>query len=132
MPVRFEYEAEQKLLLITFSGALLDADLVRVYQQSRDFAAEHVIARGILDGLRLTSFNVSSELVRSIAHQPPMLPEDSDRCIVVSQDYLYGMARMYQLMGGESRDRLRVVRTLDEAYQYLGIAPPTNLQAIEE
>jgi hypothetical protein len=61
-----------------------------------------------------------------------MLPENSDRCIVVDQDYLYGMARMYQMLGGNSRERLNVVRTLQEAYEYLKIRPPTHLETIAE
>lgn len=132
MPLRFEYDTELQLLLLTFLGELRDSDLIQAYRKTHKFATENVVSRAILDGLSVTTFAVSPEIVHSIAHQPPMVPEDSDRCIVVSQDYLYGMARMYQLLGGESRERLRVVRTLEEAYQYLGIVPPTHLRALEE
>jgi hypothetical protein len=132
MAVRFEYDAEQQLLLLTFDGELRDETLVQAYRTARRFAAKHEIKRGILDGTKIESFSVSAETVQSLAHHQTMFPEDSDRCIVVSQDYLFGMARMYQLLGGESRDKLRVVRSLDEAYAHLKMDPPANLQLLEE
>jgi hypothetical protein len=61
-----------------------------------------------------------------------MFPENTDRCVVVTHDALYGMARMYQMLGGESRDRLRVVRSLEEAYNYLHLQTPLQLETVEE
>jgi len=131
MAARFEYDAELKLLLITFTGEVGNADLVNAFRVGRKLTASHAIERGILDGTQVQAFQATAELVQSLAHHPPMFPEDTDRCIVVEQDFLFGMARMYQMLAGESRDRLRVVRSMADAYAYLKIDPPSRLQAIE-
>lgn len=131
MAVQFQYDAAQQLLLVVFEGNLRDADLVDVYRRTQEFAGRYTIQRGILDGLKINSFEASPEMIRSLAHQPTMFPEGADRCIVVDQDALYGMARMYQMLGGDSRDRLRVVRTLQEAYNYLHLQTPLQLDTIE-
>ena len=131
MAARFEYDPKLKLLLITFTGEVDDHDLVHAYRAGRKYALTHVIERGIVDGTQVAGFTVSPDLVKSLAHHPPMFPEESDRCIVVDQDYLFGMARMYQLLAGESRERLRITRTLQEAYEHLHIEAPSDLEIIE-
>lgn len=130
MAVSFQYDAAQQLLLVTFEGDLRDPELVQAHRTTRECASEYPVQRGIIDGLKVRLFEGSAETVRSLAHQPSMFPQDVDHCIVVQQDSLYGMARMYQLLGGESRERLRVVRTLQEAYDYLKIQAPANLKDI--
>ncbi len=131
MAGHFEYDPELKLLVITFTGAVQDTDLVQAFRAARRIAATHALDRGILDGTQIESFSASSEIVKSLAEHPPMFPEESDRCIVVQGDYLFGMARMYQMLGGESRDRLRIVRSMQEAYEYLKIEAPSHLEAID-
>lgn len=132
MAVRFEYDAKQQLLLITFDGELLDEQLVSSYRLARQIGLRHEIKCGIIDGTGIVSFNISPDTVKSLAQHPTMFPERSRRCIVVPQDFLFGMARMYQALGGETRDLLRVVRNLEEAYKYLDITAPTNLTLVEE
>jgi hypothetical protein len=46
------------------------------------------------------------------------------RVIVASQDFLFGMMRMLQLLSGETRLELLVVRTMDEAYRWLLVDAP--------
>lgn len=131
MSVRFEYDPRQELLLITFAGELGDSDLMQAYETARRCTSSLPVRRGLLNGLQVTGFSVSPEKVKALAHLPPMLPADSDRCIVVDQDFLFGMARMYQMLGGDTRDRLRICRNLHEAYEHLGIEAPQSLESIE-
>ncbi len=131
MAARFQYDEDLKLLLITFTGDVQDPDLVHAFRAARRHSASHAVERGIVDGTQVASISISPEIVQSLAHHAPMFPETSARCIVVEQDYLFGMARMYQMLGGESRERLRVVRTMQDAYDYLKIETPTHLQTIE-
>ena len=131
MAARFEYDPAQELLLITFEADLGDAELFQAYQTARRCAESRTVRYGLLDGLKLTGFSVSPDRVKGMAHLPPMLPQESNRCIVVDQDFLFGMARMYQMLGGDSRERLRICRSLPEAYEYLGIQVPASLEAIE-
>jgi hypothetical protein len=44
------------------------------------------------------------------------------RALVITNDVLFGMARMYQLLKDESPDELQIFRNMDEALQWLGLA----------
>ena len=46
------------------------------------------------------------------------------RVIVVPIDFIFGLARMFQMLGEKTRPDLHVVRTLDEAYRLLQIESP--------
>ena len=43
------------------------------------------------------------------------------RFIVASKALVFGLARMFQIMGEHSRPLLKVVRTMDEALAALGV-----------
>ena len=131
MAIRYEYDERVKLLLLTFTGEVHDRELLEAYRKAQQISATHVVERGLLDGRGVTSFAVSPETMKMLAHEPTMLPVNSDRCVVAEQDYLFGMTRMYQSLGGESRDRLRVVRTMQEAYEYLQVQPPLELVPLD-
>lgn len=132
MPLRFEYDLEQRLLMISINGELYDSELLQMFATAGKWAEKYNLQRAILDGTGIAGFSVTPETVKALAEQAPMLPARSDRCIVVNQDYLYGMARMYQMLGGETRERLRIVRTLPEAYDYLKLRAPLHLQPVED
>jgi hypothetical protein len=46
------------------------------------------------------------------------------RVAVASQDFLFGMMRMLQILSEQSRPELHVVRTMDEAYRLLQVESP--------
>jgi|SRR5581483_8145644 len=132
MSVKFEYDSEQQLLMLTFEGELRDEDLVQAFRRTQKHARHMTVRRGIMNGLGITESAVTAERVKSLAHHAPMFPADSDRAIVIKQDFLYGLARMYQMLAGESREKLRVVRTMAEAYEHLRIHAPKKLETIAE
>ncbi|MGA7629472.1 MAG: hypothetical protein WCB11_01815 [Terriglobales bacterium] len=43
---------------------------------------------------------------------------------MIPQIFIYGLARMFQILGEKSRPELQVVRTMEEAYQLLGVEDP--------
>jgi hypothetical protein len=76
----------------------------------------------ITDGGGITNFNVSSRSLRSVALEGSPYPAATPRYIVASTDYLFGLARMYELMGNHSDGALQVVRKIEEALAELGAA----------
>ena len=46
------------------------------------------------------------------------------RVFVAPKDLIYGMARMFQILGEATRPDLPVVRTMDEAYSLLQVESP--------
>jgi hypothetical protein len=43
---------------------------------------------------------------------------------VASAPHLFGIARMFEMLGAESRPNLHVVRTAEEAYEVLNVRQP--------
>jgi hypothetical protein len=53
--------------------------------------------------------------------QPSPYPEATPRFIVAPTDYLFGMGRMYEMIANRPQEKLRVVRTREEAFAILGV-----------
>jgi len=88
-----------------------DAEIMTVNQV---FAAQVTRLRpsaGISDLSRVTKFDVSGDAMRTAARQPSPYPDSIPRFIVAPQEYVFGMARMYELVGYRTRSKLKVVRS---------------------
>lgn len=72
----------------------------------------------------MTNFEVSSDAIRQVAAAPPAFPPAYMRVLVVPKAIIYGMARMFQILGEKTRPDLHVVRTMDEAYRLLRVESP--------
>jgi hypothetical protein len=86
--------------------------------------SSHPPCRGILDFSNVTDFEVSSEAIRRVAASPPAFPAGYMRVLVIPHDLIYGMARMFQILGEKTRPDLQVVRTMDEAFRLLQVKTP--------
>jgi hypothetical protein len=72
----------------------------------------------------VATFEVSSSAIRELAGRSPVIPTGYLRVVVAPQDYIYGMVRMFQILGEGTRPDLRVVRMMDEAYRLLRVESP--------
>jgi len=98
--------------------------LLNLYATATKYMASHPPCRGILDLSRVTDFEVSSDAIRQVAAAPLALPGGYMRVLVIPQIFIYGLARMFQILGEKTRPELQVVRTMDEAYCLLGVESP--------
>jgi hypothetical protein len=121
VPSVLHFDAKNNVLRHTFHGRLTDTVLVEGYYKAGKYVARHPPSRIISDFSDVTSIEVSSQTVRTLAATPPKLPVGCTRVFVTPQHSLYGVARMFQILAEKSRPDLRIVRTLDEAYRLLGI-----------
>ena len=76
----------------------------------------------IVDFTPINSIDVSPRTVQGLARSNPAFPPSRPKLIVAPSDHLYGMSRMYQLIGEQIRPGLQVVRSMAEAYAALGLA----------
>lgn len=76
-------------------------------QQREDMWRPVDLVASIWDASKVTKFDVSSDAIRELARGPPILPSSFMRIIVVPQEYLYGMMRMFQILSEEARPELR-------------------------
>lgn len=124
MNVRVEFDAKNNILRGTLEGSMTGALLLDFYAKATAYMTSHPPCRGILDFSGVTDFEVSSEAIRQVAAAPPALPAGYMRVLVIPQIFIYGLARMFQILGESTRPELQVVRSMDEAYRLLGVESP--------
>jgi glycine cleavage system aminomethyltransferase T len=115
-------------------GRVTDELIMKYYGEVGKYVQRTNPRAGIFDMSNVTSWEVSNETVRSLARSLPAMVDSSlPRIIVAPAAHLFGTARMFQMLGEETRPELRVCRTLDETYKSLGISAPKYepLEAID-
>lgn len=122
MPHHFEFDSEHKILRLVLEGDIEGEEFVRLNAELRACVQKLRPLAGITDGGSITNFNVSSQTLRSASLEGSPYPGATPRYIVASTDYLFGLARMYELIGNHSDGSLQVVRKIDEALAALGAA----------
>ena len=124
MPHYFDFDSVNKILRCRLEGDVTDESLKDCYLAAAQVAALTNPRVGLMDFSGVSSVNVSAETVRDLAYHPPAMPGPAPRFLVTPSDCLYGLARMFQQCGSEQRPELHVVRTLDEAYSFIGVREP--------
>ncbi|HSZ63667.1 MAG TPA: hypothetical protein VK828_17845 [Terriglobales bacterium] len=124
MNIVVDFDAKNNILRGTLEGPMTGKILLDLYKRATEFAASHPPCRGILDFSRVTEFEVSADAIRQVAASPAVLPAGYMRVLVVPQIFIYGLARMFQILGEKHRPELQVVRTMEEAYVLLGVDQP--------
>jgi hypothetical protein len=114
-------DKSRRILLIRFAGVVTDDVLLSGFQSAREWIAIHGDTSSITDFSETESFEVTAAAVRQLAEGPPLVPDGYMRIVVAPQDEAFGMARMFEMLGSESRDRVYVVRTRIEAAQIVGV-----------
>lgn len=124
MDIVVDFDRKNNILRGTLQGPMTGAILLELYATGVKYMASHPPCRGILDFSKVTSFEVNSDAIRQVAAAPPAFPAGYMRVLVIPQIFIYGLARMFQILGESTRPELQVVRTLDEAYRLLGVEFP--------
>jgi len=122
MPSYFEFDRKNRLLVLVAEGDIQDAEVLVVKQNIAERVSQWNPVGGITDASGITKFNVSAEVIQTAARQPSPYPESTPWFIVAPQEYLFGVARMYEQIGSGKSPRLRVVRSRHAAFAALGVA----------
>jgi hypothetical protein len=98
----------EREILAHVRALIADPRFARNFHQlidARDAKSVHFTASTIRELVRLNPFGAGAR-----------------RAMVVTNDVVFGMARMYQIMADESPDELQIFRHMDDALQWLWIA----------
>jgi hypothetical protein len=124
MNYQIDLDTKHGVIRATITTTVLTHELAEECYRSVALAA----SRGgqyaaIWDLSQVTSTTVSSDQVRGRARRAPAVPAGRTRVVVAKEPVIYGFCRMIELsrdpMGGE----LQVVRSLEEAYEIVGVRP---------
>lgn len=124
MPYCFKVDRTHQILLLEVHGRVVDEDLRKGYAEAGKVAATLSIAGAIVDFSQVTTDETSVDLIRELAERDPIIPDPILRVVVAPQDFVYGRMRMFQMIGEEKREMVRLVRRTDEAYDMLGLKTP--------
>ncbi len=125
MLVDREIHASERVVALSVTGELSDEGLLSLPAELRsapevepDFALlidlRHVVCRD----------TVTTQAVLDLARVPLVLSPDSRRAVVVSSDFGFGMARMYQALRQEPPGSdMRVFRNPEKAWQWVICSP---------
>jgi hypothetical protein len=121
----FDFDIKNKIIRCRVEGIVTDRSLREHYRMIAQHGAERPTYSGILDMSGVVSFNVSAATVRQLAQLPPAIPDPNiPRVIVAGSNQMFGLARMFEIQGSDTRPNLHVVRTEKEALAILGVTAP--------
>ena len=121
MPTVSTILPEYDLVLSKVIGTLTERDLVQRAYATRDDPRFHPNLRQLLD---LRDIEVAPEIDGSIIRRLATLKwyaPDAKRAMVATDDIVFGLARMYQMLREESHSGIHVFRSMDEALAYLDL-----------
>ncbi len=124
MPYHFEFDVEHKVLLVVPEGEIVAQDVATFNDSVRQRVSDLQPVGAIIDCSGVTGFNLPGEVLRKAAQPPAPFPADTPRFVVAPTDYLFGMARMYELSAARPKEMLKVVRSMEEALARLGVQNP--------
>jgi hypothetical protein len=119
-----DFDARNKILRVTLEGRLTDEILLGSYDAAAGYVVSHSPCRGIVDFSGVTIFEVSSDAMRKLAERAPAFPAANMRVLVAPRAHIYGMTRMFQILGESTRPNMHVVHTMEEAHRLLGLESP--------
>ena len=120
MAFAYLVDTSRSLVLSKAFGTLTDDDLLGHVRALRADARFHSRMFQIADFRDVVKLAISSVGVRQLGALNPW-GAGSRRAVVVTTDFAYGMARMYEMIREPSDDELEIFRTLEKAVEWLGL-----------
>lgn len=122
MSFRLEFDSTNRILLVSFTDSLTDADLRNAQHEVAQIIEAYGPCSGITDLSSVTEFTVSANQVRELAFFRALQPKECTEVVLAPRDVMFGMSRMYQILTELSS--VHVVRNIEDAYKLLAAAAP--------
>jgi len=111
----------RRILYLRFEGIVTDEVLLSSFDRVRAWMHSNGPCSSITDFSGVESFQVTASAVNQLAAKRPLVPDGFLRIVVAPQDEIFGMTRMFEMLGSKTRDSVDVVRTVAEAYSLAGV-----------
>ncbi len=125
MSVEFTIDASQKVVIVTFAGEINDADLLELSSMTKSHPLFDPSFSEIVDFRAVTGGSVSTFAVQALAQRTSTYGQGSKHVVIAPQPHIFGLTRMFQVYAKKTRPNTVVVRTLDEACEYLALSRRT-------
>ncbi len=125
MSCQFEFDLKNSVLRARFEGLVTDQIITEFYACAGEYVARTLPRATIVDFSAITSFVASSSTMFVLAKSEPALKDpEIIRVIIAPGPRVFGMSRVFEIVGESTRPSLRVVRSLEEAFAVLGVRDP--------
>ena len=125
MPYWIDFDTNNRILRAHFLGRVTDDELRDVYRFGQEHVHGSTRSPASPTFSNVTAVAFSPQAMRDLARTKPIMPNPSRPVIFIAPTPdLFGMGRMFELQGADTRPNLRVVRTADEAYAILNVWDP--------
>jgi hypothetical protein len=133
MPHRFEFDSVNRILRGRFEGQMDDSSLMAFYEDIVKHVAKTDPRFVIHDLSGVDRVNISVSVIHTLANSQPAVRDPAiPRFIVAPTPYVFGMSRMFQLVGEKTRPTLYVVSSVEEVFKHLGITPPSFVPVVPD
>lgn len=123
MAFEFLFDRGNNVLLVKYGRALTRETIDGVFATARRFVETHGVCPAIADFSDVERIDVDLAYWRSIGEIPRVM-SGTKRVLVAPRDTVFGMIRMYGLHQAVQGDEPTIVRTLQAAYDLLGVRVP--------
>jgi hypothetical protein len=122
MPYYFEFDARNTVLQIRFEGVLTDQALKEYYVRASERVPRVAPRAVVTDFTGVTSFSVSVATMHTLASSAPTSSDPHMlRIAIAPAPHVFGMVRMFQILGESTRPSMHVVQSRAEALALLGV-----------
>ena len=125
-----DLDPTHRVLRGTVTSAFTDEGCTHLYRTVERLTSRDGPYAGILDLTQAPAFPISSNTVRVLAALEPAMPGGRPRVIVAPEAVIYGLFRMFELIRDSMGGQFQVVRSLEKAYDMVGVRPEDFTQRV--
>ena len=118
MPTTYRIDGSLRIVFTNAEGNLSAADLQGLQEGVRGDPEFDPTFRNLVDLRAVKKVTIAGEEMNKLARSSPFAA-GVRRAIVAPSESVFGMSRMYQMMGGDSADEVSVFRGMAEAMEWL-------------
>jgi len=124
-PISFEIDFSQRLKRAVFNGVITEEVLFHSYEKLLSEPDYDPTLNDLVDMRAVERLEASSKSVRRLVElfSQPELMSTNKLAIVAPESYIFGIARMYEIMSSETTEQIQVFRDMKDAENWLGILP---------
>src|SRR5215510_5431502 len=130
MDYAIDIDPAHSVIRLTMTAVVTEELAEECYRSIAFIASRGGPYAAIFDLSRVTGTTLSPDAVRGPARRAPAVPAGRPRVIVADEPWIFGMARMFQICRDSLGEQFHVVRSLEEAYEMVGVRPEDFTQRI--
>jgi hypothetical protein len=117
--VQLTVDINERLIISTFSGEINDADLLGSTSLIRSHPDFDPSFSDIVDFSGVTAGHISTSTVQNLSGSASIFNPTSMHVVIAPHDLVFGLARMAQVFAEKTKPNIVVVRTIEEAREFL-------------